>query len=85
MTVCFLLDNNYLMATIKLNQVAKYLEVSAPFLCGVRKGNKAFSKQKARSISEKTGIPIEKMLFANGDDLYRALVLAYTLNAETNQ
>ncbi|WP_310601460.1 hypothetical protein [Desulfobulbus sp.] len=67
---------------MSMRRMAEYLGVSAPFLCEVRKGKKAFSKQKARLISEKTGISLEKVLFADGESLYHALTLAYTAALE---
>ena len=65
------------MKHANLTEVARSLGISAPFLCEIRKGKKSFSKHTARRVSESTGIPLEKVLFADGESLYRELERAY--------
>lgn len=75
-------DNFTVMKSIKLIQVAKFLNVSPAFLCEIRKGKKSFSKQKSKMISELTGISVERLLYTNGEGLYRELRSAYALAQE---
>lgn len=65
------------MEKITLTKIAKHLNLSTSFLCEIRKGKKRFSREKSLIISKKTGIPIETVLFAHGEELYAKLVFAY--------
>ena len=71
------------MEKITLTKIAKHLNLSISFLCEVRKGKKRFSREKSLVISKKTGIPVETVLFAGGEELYAKLVFAYQVRQQT--
>jgi transcriptional regulator with XRE-family HTH domain len=70
---------NGAMKKITLTTIAKFSGVSIPFMWQVKNGRKRFSSQKARDISEKTGIPLEQLLFADGGKIYQSLCVSYGL------
>lgn len=72
------------MEKITLTKIAKHLNLSTSFLCEIRKGKKRFSREKSLIISKKTGIPIETVLFAHGEELYAKLVFAYQVQQQSS-
>jgi hypothetical protein len=62
---------------IKLTDVAGFLGITPAFLCEVRYGKKRFSSRTAQRISAETGVPLEQLLFAPGDQVYRALCFCF--------
>ena len=73
------------MEKITLTKIAKFLNLSNSFLCEVRKGKKRFSREKSLEISRKTGIPVETVLFARGDELYAKLAFAYQVQQQISE
>lgn len=73
------------MKTITLTNMARFLGVSVPFLSEVAHGKKRFSSRRARNISDMTGIPLEHLLFADGDKIIHSLRVAYTLQRQTSE
>lgn len=73
------------MKTIKLVSMAKFLDISPAFLCQVKYGKRRFSSKKAKQISERTGIPLEKLLFSEGDKIYKALSFCFATQDEEGQ
>lgn len=61
------------MEQINLIDLAKMIKVSAPYLSQIRHDRRKFSSKKAREISQRTGVPIEILLFASGYEIYSAL------------
>ncbi len=72
------------MEKITLTKIAKHLNLSISFLCEVRKGKKRFSRKKSLVISKKTGIPVETVLFAGGEELYAKLAFAYQVQQQVS-
>ena len=70
------------MKKIKLIDIASFIGISPAFLCEVRKGKKSFSKVKSKEISEATGLPLDQLLYTNGEKLYRAIRHAYSILVE---
>jgi len=65
------------MKKIKQKDIASYLNLSTSFICEIKQGLKGFSVKKAQIISKKTGIPLEMLIVAKGDKLYKVLVISY--------
>ncbi len=65
------------MKKIKQKDIASYLNLSTSFICEIKQGLKGFSVKKAQIISNKTGIPLEMLIVAKGDKLYKVLVISY--------
>lgn len=66
-----------------MTSVAEFIGVSVTFLCEIKHGRRRFSAKKAKNISQRTGLPLEQVLFSNGAEIYRALCLAYGMHKET--
>ena len=65
------------MKRISQSQIADYIGVSATFIGLFRKGKRTFSKQKAKTIFENTGVGFDLLAFTGGEEAYNALVDAY--------
>ncbi len=65
------------MKNITQKQIADFAEVTPTFIGMFRKGKRFFSKQKARKISQNTGIGFDILAFRGGEEGYRSLVFAY--------
>lgn len=70
------------MKNVTTATLAKYIGVSQPFIVQIKQGVRRFSPKKAREISLMTGLPLERLLFAEGHEIYRSLSLAYSYNEQ---
>ena len=70
------------MEKITQTKIASFIGVSDSYLSELKSGTKGLSKQKAKSLSERTGIPFEKLALTTGEALYRLLVFAYSQDGE---
>lgn len=70
------------MKNVTTATLAKYIGVSQPFIVQIKQGSRRFSPKKAREISLMTGLPLERLLFAEGHEIYRSLSLAYSYHEQ---
>ena len=73
------------MKNVTSTELARFIGVAQPFLSQVRHGVRRFSSKKALEISRLTGIPVERLLFAEGHEIYRSLAVAYSYQRAQQQ
>ena len=67
------------MGATTQRQLARYLGISPQYLSDIKKERRTLGKAAAMRISHKTGIPVADMLFLNGADFVRKMLLAMIL------